>query len=229
MKDQLPGGSFYEPNQDLINEILSVIPHNKLPERAFGMLDFFIRYRPNASTLTNEAFIMFSFNKTSEWLDSLTTLECDRLLTQAKKQGREMKEKFRERCKEIQIKRQTSLKEKQEALQKRKENLYKKKEKQTSDVIFYGLWQTTDTVDEILKSIKKVTEKRKTLVAQLRFRQNVLKQYVKDKSIFNASCKGKALSLEQLTANVKKTNSRCCWHRNESSHKDFIRNAHTHW
>ena len=57
--------------------------------------------------------------------------------------------------------------------------MYKNKEKQTSDVIFYGLWQTTDTVDEILKSIKKVTEKRKTLVAQLRFRQNVLKQYVK--------------------------------------------------
>jgi argininosuccinate synthase len=54
-----------------------------------------------------------------------------------------------------------ALKEKQEALKKKKENTYKKKEKQTSDIVYYGLWQSCTAVDEILRSITKQTEKRK--------------------------------------------------------------------
>jgi hypothetical protein len=42
------------------------------------------------------------------------------------------------------------------------------KEKVTND---YGLWQSCTAVDGILRSITKQTEKRKTLIAQLRFRQ----------------------------------------------------------
>ena len=42
MKDQLPVGKFYIPNPDLVQDTLSVIPHNKLPERGFGMLDFMV-------------------------------------------------------------------------------------------------------------------------------------------------------------------------------------------
>lgn len=59
-------------------------------------------------------------------------------------------------------------------------------------------------MEQMLQSIPKVSEKRKALVAQLRFRQTVLKQVVKDKSVFNASSKGKPLSIEQLTMNVRK-------------------------
>lgn len=87
---------------------------------------------------------------------------------------------------------------------KRKERLYKKREKQTSDIIYYGLWQNNKTLEQMLQSIHKVSEKRKALVAQLRFRQTVLKQVVKDKAIFNATSKGKPLSIEQLTVNVQK-------------------------
>ena len=63
-------------------------------------------------------------------------------------------------------------------------------------------------VDEILRSITKQTEKRKALIAQLRFRQSILKQYMKDKAIFNASFKGKALSIAALTSNVKQNLSK---------------------
>ncbi|CAC5398111.1 unnamed protein product [Mytilus coruscus] len=204
MKDQLPGGLFYVASPELSAETLSVIPHNKLPERAFGMLDFMVRFRPNASILTNESFITLSFNKTHEWLDSLPKEARDKLLTDARKQGRVLRGKFKLRCSEIKKKRLESLKKKQEAVRKKKENSFKKKEKQTSEVIFYGLWQSSSVADDILRSITKTSEKRKALIAQLRFRQNVLKQYVKDKKIFNASVKGKALSIEALTENVKK-------------------------
>lgn len=53
MKGQLPGGAFYEFNSEKITETSPVIPHNKLLERAFRMLNFLIRNRPNATTLTN--------------------------------------------------------------------------------------------------------------------------------------------------------------------------------
>lgn len=145
MKDQLPGGMFYERTPELTKESMSVIPHNKLPERAFDMLDFFVRYRPNATTLTNEAFIMFAFNKTSEWLEKLTSEERDKLMNDAKKGGRNLRQQFKQRGLEIQRKRQEALKEKQEALKKKKENMYKKKAKQTSQVIYYGLWQAVST------------------------------------------------------------------------------------
>jgi hypothetical protein len=203
MKDQLPGGLYYVPNPDLVEDTLSVIPHNKLPERAFGMLDFMVRHRPNATILTNEAFVTFSFNKTSDWLDSLPRAERDKILNDARKHGREAKQKIKDRCLEIERKRFDALKEKQEAL--RKKLLTKKKK---SDIIYYGLWQSCTAVDGILRSITKQTEKRKTLIAQLRFRQSVLKQYVKDKAIFNASFKGKALSIAALTSNVKQNLSK---------------------
>lgn len=38
---------------------------------------------------------------------------------------------------------------------------------------------------------RKYKKKRKALVAQLRFRQTLLKQVAKDKAIFNATSKGK--------------------------------------
>ena len=65
MNDQLP-------NPDLVEDTLSIIPHNKLPERAFGMIDFMVPHRPHATILTNAAFVTFSFNKTNDWLDSLS-------------------------------------------------------------------------------------------------------------------------------------------------------------
>ena len=65
------------------------------------------------------------------------------------------------------------MQEKQETIRERKENVHKKKEKQTSDILYYGLWPNISMVDEMLKSISKISEKRKALISQLRFRQNV--------------------------------------------------------
>lgn len=129
-------------NPGRITETSSVIPHNKLPERAFGILDYLIRIRPNATTLTNEAFILFAFNKTSDWVEGLPQNERDRLLNLAKKKGRQICEKYEERMKEIERQRLETLKKKQEELVKKKERLYKKKEKQTSDINF--LWIVAD-------------------------------------------------------------------------------------
>lgn len=66
------------------------------------------------------------------------------------------------------------------------------------------MWQNYSTMEQMLQPIPKVSDKRKALAAQLRFRQNVLKWAVKNKAIFNATSNSKPLSFEQLTANVQK-------------------------
>lgn len=68
LKDQLPGGKHANASDKVKKESLSTMKHNKLPEFLFGQLDYIVRSRPNASILANEALILYSFNKTSNWL-----------------------------------------------------------------------------------------------------------------------------------------------------------------
>jgi hypothetical protein len=78
-----------------------------------------------------------------------------------------------------------ALKEKQEALRKKKK----------SDIIYYGLWQSCTAVHGILRSITKQTEKRKTLIAQLRF------------NILSRSALGKLSSQSLVLLKEKVTNA----------------------
>jgi E1A/CREB-binding protein len=108
-KEHLPGGKYSNPSETLKEKSKAVIPHNKICERVFVMLDNFISFRPNASTITNEAFIMFSFNKTSEWLDSLPEEEKNKILTMSVSEGRELRKTFQDRCRAIEEKRKRNL------------------------------------------------------------------------------------------------------------------------
>ena len=62
---------FHKPSQELIGETVSVPTHNKFPEQVLGTLDALMKFRPAATTLTNKWYIMFSVNKTADWLKSL--------------------------------------------------------------------------------------------------------------------------------------------------------------
>lgn len=73
-----------------------------MPEFIFGQLDHLISFRPNESLLANEAFVMYSFNKTAKWLDALSELEKNKYLQESRKEGREMRKVFQERIKTIQ-------------------------------------------------------------------------------------------------------------------------------
>lgn len=61
----LPGGKFYTPKATIWEESQSTVKHNKFPEFFFGQLDFLLRFKPNATTLCNEAFLIFAHNKTN--------------------------------------------------------------------------------------------------------------------------------------------------------------------
>ena len=50
-----------------MKETVSVSTTNSIAERNFGMLDRFIREKPNANMITYESIIMNKTSKTPEW------------------------------------------------------------------------------------------------------------------------------------------------------------------
>ena len=58
----------------------------------------------------------------------------------------------------------------------------RKKEQQTADIVYWGLWQTEQQVDDALASMG-VVEQTKALKAQLNFRQHVLTQKPADPAL----------------------------------------------
>ena len=80
--DQLPGGQYFMKTARLVEETKLVVPHNKLPE-----------IRPNATVLM-KAFVMYSYNKTGQWLQEMEEREREKLIDNARKETMDFKDKF---------------------------------------------------------------------------------------------------------------------------------------
>jgi E1A/CREB-binding protein len=182
--DQLPGGRYWESSEELTNETNATPKHNKAPERIFGMLDFLVHRRPNASVLTNEAYLLFSHNHTSAWVDTLSSDELDQLMASVRKGTKDLKQKFKDREKEImRLHTEKQVQDAEKIAQLRKKRLVRKTEL-TESVIDAGLWQTKEQVIEKLGGCDSDAEKRRALTKQIRFRHEVLCQHHEDKSVF---------------------------------------------
>ncbi|CAC5401263.1 unnamed protein product [Mytilus coruscus] len=172
--DHLPGGKYFSKPTDISAESKSVLKHNKLPEFFFGQLDFLLRYRPNASLLCNEAYLLYSHNKTDEWLQSLDDVTRIQLINDSRKEGKNIRLKFKERLKTIEEKRVETLKLKEKEISEKKK-----------------------------REIPSNAEKKKALKSQLNFRKNVLLQK-SDKSYFLFSSKKIQKTIPELTEQLCK-------------------------
>ena len=71
LADHLPGGEFNSVTDTaIVDETKSVPPTNVSPERDFAILDRLMSEKPNATHIAIESMLLFSHNKTSEWLQS---------------------------------------------------------------------------------------------------------------------------------------------------------------
>lgn len=204
--EHLPGGKYWDASDNFRQQTRSVAKHNKMPEFIFGQLDHLISFRPNASVLTNEAFLLYSYNKTSQWLSSIPTDEKDKLMQDSIKEGREIRYKFKERIQIINEKRLKAQQEKQKELERIERERLKKAEEMTNDICFYGLWQSEKQVDEGVSRLKDDKEIVKAMQAQLKFRKNVLEQKPRDKKLFNFSTKSDGGKYKKLTIPELRTN-----------------------
>jgi E1A/CREB-binding protein len=81
--------------------VSSVPTTNTCSERDFAELDVLMRLKPSASIIAYEAFMMWSNNKTSEWLNDMPSLKKSEILEDARRSAPQMMEAFRERQKAL--------------------------------------------------------------------------------------------------------------------------------
>ena len=204
LSDHLAGGIHDNPCARLQQETKSVPKTNVISERDFAHLDRLLREKLNASTLSLEAMVLFSNNKTAHWLNSKSQDEVKELLQKARSAAPEFKRLYKSRRKQMQEERMKLLEAKRRALQAAKEKSLRQKEQLTQEIVRCGLWQTHRDIVTALSKEKSKSAKLKALKAQLNFRKKVLEQRHPDKDVFAFSSKGKQLSVDELVSNLKK-------------------------
>ena len=205
VQDHLPGGAHCNPSAELINETKSVSKTNVVSERDFGKLDRLLREKPNATTLSLEAMILFSNNKTMNWLTSKSPEEVQHLLQAARKIAPEFRRLFKERKQNILEARIRALHEKQHALEAARIKQLRLKENLTKDIIQYGLWQSKEDIAEGVAKERSKTAKLRALKVQFNFRKWVLDQRsYRHKELFLFSKGGQQYTVKELMDNLAK-------------------------
>ena len=164
-----------------------------------------MREKPNATTLSLEAMILFSNNKTMNWLTSKSPEEVQQLLRAARKIAPEFRRLFKERKQNILEERIKALHEKQHALEAARVKQLRIKENLTKDIIQYGLWQSKDDIAEGVAKERSKTAKLRALKVQFNFRKWVLDQRsYRHKELFLFSKNGQQYTVEELMDNLAK-------------------------
>ena len=180
-KEYLPAGKYNDLQNDesFRKDTISAPKHNKLPERIFGYLDFLLEKRPNVAAITNEAQIMFVFNKTAKYIENMPKEEFESKLQQIITTARnEMVIKAKQREND---KNKTLLKkqeEKQQKLETQRKNELKRRENLATTVIDATLWQNRETVVEKMEQCTCESERHEALKKQIQFRRKMLLQYL---------------------------------------------------
>ena len=111
-KDHLPGG-WYEALdiEEMRQTSRSVAKHNKFCETVFAFYDKILKNQPQISTLSSEAHIMFTFNKSSAWLDAKEEDEVANFMRESYKEVQKVRANFKLRQVHIQKQRASRLRE----------------------------------------------------------------------------------------------------------------------
>ena len=203
--DHLPGGKYHNVSDPkIIQETMSVPKTNINPERDFGILDRLMSQKPNSTYIALESLLLFSQNKTSDWLFSKSAEERDRLIKAARTLTSVHRANFTKRREEIERQRREAVERKERELQRKKEKELREKEVLTLKVQSIGLWTARSEVRQHLCEIKCKKDKISALKTQINFRKKVLNQSHSDKLVFQFSSNRRAFTVEELTENLMK-------------------------
>jgi len=198
--DHLPGGVLDNPSQQLVTETKSVPNSNTVSERDFAKLDRLLWEKPNATTVALEGLVLFSNNKTAEWLHEISPEDREAIFKRARKIAPEFRDLYKQRRKKLLEDRAKVLRDKQLAVQKALEKI-REKEKLTEEIMLYGLWQNESQVTTALEKLGSTSEKLKALKCQLDFRKKVL-ELAGPKEVFFMSRNRRKLTVDEVKTNL---------------------------
>ena len=186
LQDFLEGGEMVSLSED---EAKGLPKTNKFCESIFGFFDRMLRMKPATSTLTIEAFTLWTFNKTADWLAAKDDQERATIIAQTRKDSRVIKATYKERQAQIADARRESLLR----LRAEKERKQREKAEEISKLCVKlhqlgGLWKTGEDIDSGIQSLGG----RKGVIldaikTQLHYRWKVMEQKLSDPKTWNFS------------------------------------------
>ena len=209
-QDHLPGGRYVaEATDDVKKAAKGTAKHNKYCETVFALYDQILRTRPHISTIAAEASIMFTLNKTKEWLSAKGEEKEKEILKDARRGVSELRAQFKERQTVIRERKAEQLREKQQKAEDQRKKALNAKIKVSEEMVYWGLIQDEGDVDLQLQGLNKTEDKFDLLKAQIKFRRDVLEQKASDGKLFNFSKqvgegrKRRQLTVSEMAENVK--------------------------
>ncbi|XP_041481824.1 uncharacterized protein LOC121428993 [Lytechinus variegatus] len=171
LSDHLPGGRFHSAPENIRKQTASCPKDNLCAERMFAGLDYLKRKMPNANTVALEGILLWSLNKTRDYLDEMSDEKKDQYLSEAVRQRKSFLQLYQGRSKAIKEK----IAEKLLLNKRRKEDKLKEIAKQrvqmTSEALqLCGMLCTSnDDVDELKQRAKDFRQLEKFLIAQIKY------------------------------------------------------------
>lgn len=206
-KDQLPGGKYWEPSPRLAAAFANVPSTNLIGERDFAQLDMLVRQKPAARVSTLETIVMWTNNKTPEWLESLSEEDRAKYMAIARQRSSDVLDRYNKRKKSLMAQKWESL---QQSQQKKKDVAEKKMQSSASLVnevsALGGLWTSVDSINSHVSELEKSNGDeyiRRAIHTQLTFLQKVLKCKGPSKAHFQLSHQQHQHSKAEMTKNLQ--------------------------
>ena len=95
LKDQLPGGKYYNPYNRVLEETQNCPRTNIVSKRDLAQYDRRMHMKPNMTTLAAARSIMFNNNKTLQWMDGKSIEEIQRYVLLARTNRRKYIKEYR--------------------------------------------------------------------------------------------------------------------------------------
>ena len=208
LKDQLPGGKYYQPTADIMDETGICHTTNILSERDFAQMDRKVNQKQNISTIGASGVIMFMNNKTGKWLSEKDGEDQEKLVSLVRKLTPQRVDAYRKKRRDLLKARQDMMERKKLDNEIRIQKKSDEKEKLTKKVEeFGGLWKNVEEVDIHLSKLPSKQHKT-AIIAQIDFRKAVLDQVPPDRTVGQKgrTVDGKRVefSCQELKANLKK-------------------------
>ena len=117
-QDQLPGGTYATPSPELLAQAANVSATNMASERDFGVFDLLLHLKLAARLISYEALVLWTNNKTTSWLNSLSPEDKQKCMAEARANTSKIMARYKERKQKIFQQREEKLLEKQRAKEK---------------------------------------------------------------------------------------------------------------
>ena len=177
-KDQLPGGCYWQPSEQIKDVLRELKPSNDACESILGLNDYLTTALPNLSQMARSNLVQVKKNKTLEWLSNLPDDDQSAIVDLAVKQRRIVSKECRdEEKKRTQLRQQKMLDEnaKRRALEKK---LREDKEKLSQHHLITSSTELREELlaidEESMSSAKKKNKKISLLKTQIQIRKKVL-------------------------------------------------------